>query len=543
MVNMIKKYAALIIVALVVVSVPAFNDAEKDTAPRDYTHTVLVEVGTATWCSACPASNTAWHSIYSGGNYDFEYCEMVVDKNSVASTHMNGDYNLYWVPTSYWDGGYHVYPGTNQGTFVSYLNSAGARTVADLDATLNVGWLGGAQVGVSLSVTNNEATTYTGHLRVYILELESTLWNDHDGNPYYHAFLDFVFDYDLSIPTGGTHVNSTVWNGAAAGYPGITSDNIQVILAVFDDTPHQAYSDPNDANGDGNYEPFWAYYVDETVAAFPSSEFNPPEISGVQATPSVQIQHGYVNITATVTDDSGVGAVNAVITTPDRGVVNQTMSNIAGTDTYYYNTTYGTVGTHSFFIWASDINGNTNVSTPQTFQILLQQNFSLFTGWNLITIPVQNSYTASSLAALIPGCTMIAHWNASTGSYSTFIVGVTPPGSQWDFAIEDGISYYVKVTGDTSFTVSGVPLENVSITLYPGWNTIGWWHTSPTNASSLGGAIASCTMLAQWNAATSSYTTFLVGITPPGSPWDFTVDCGMGVFVKVTSGSVWNGEG
>jgi len=90
---------------------------------------------------------------------------------------------------------------------------------------------------------------------------------------------------------------------------------------------------------------------------------------------------------------------------------------------------------------------------------------------------------------------------------------------------------------------NGTPLDSVNVTLYPGWNTIGWWSAVPTTASSLAGNITNCTMLAQWNAATSSYTTFLVGITPPGSPWDFTVERGMGFFVKVTSGSVWHGEG
>ncbi|RLF60949.1 MAG: hypothetical protein DRN37_01815 [Thermoplasmata archaeon] len=38
----------------------------------------------------------------------------------------------------------------------------------------------------------------------------------------------------------------------------------------------------------------------------------------------------------------------------------------------------------------------------------LRLNFTLYTGWNLITIPVENNYTASDLPALIPQCDMIA---------------------------------------------------------------------------------------------------------------------------------------
>jgi len=243
--------------------------------PKDYTHTVLVEVGSTSTCPACPASNIAWHTIYDGGNYNFEYCEMVVNKNSVANAHMHNDYNIYWVPTSYFDGGEYVYPGTNYGVFYNYLDSSGSRVVPDLVADLDVEWLGNAEIDISLSIENNEAVAYPGHLRVYVTELESTLWNDQQGNPFYHAFLDFAFNQAINIPAEDTYSDSTVWDGAAAGYPGISGSNIQVILAVFDDTPHQSYSDPPSG------APFWAYYVDETVMArIPNNPPVAPDIDG-----------------------------------------------------------------------------------------------------------------------------------------------------------------------------------------------------------------------------------------------------------------------
>ncbi|HDN51154.1 MAG TPA: hypothetical protein ENG06_05205 [Thermoplasmatales archaeon] len=70
----------------------------------------------------------------------------------------------------------------------------------------------------------------------------------------------------------------------------------------------------------------------------------------------------------------------------------------------------------------------------------------LYTGWNLITIPVENNYAASDLAALIPECNMIAWWDASTGTYKTFIVGVTPPGSPYDFAVTRGMGLFAMAT-------------------------------------------------------------------------------------------------
>ncbi|RLF39873.1 MAG: hypothetical protein DRN21_03025, partial [Thermoplasmata archaeon] len=74
-----------------------------------------------------------------------------------------------------------------------------------------------------------------------------------------------------------------------------------------------------------------------------------------------------------------------------------------------------------------------------------------------------------------------------------------------------------------------------------GWNTIGWWKTRATTASFLASQVTDCEIVAMWDAASGSYTTFIVGITPPGSPWDFTVDYGMGLLVKVSTGGIWTG--
>lgn len=278
----------------------SMNDLERS----DYTHTVFVEVGTATWCPSCPASNTAWHSIYGTGNYDFEYTEMVIDKNSVANTRMQNDYNLYWVPTSYFDGGQFVYPGTSQSTFQTNLNTCGARVVPDLVSELNVQWLGSAQMQIDYTVTNNDASSYGGTLRVYIIELQSTKWKDYNGNWYYHAFLDFAFNEPIDIPSGDAISDSTMWDGAAHGYGGITSENIQVILTVFDDEPIQAYSDPFHEGEDPTWAPFWAYYVDETIAVQPwsNSAPNKPNVPSGPTNGKVNIEYTYSGST---TDPNG----------------------------------------------------------------------------------------------------------------------------------------------------------------------------------------------------------------------------------------------
>jgi len=122
---------------------------------------------------------------------------------------------------------------------------------------------------VDLDIINNDTVSYAGCLRVYIIELQSTQWKDYNGNWYNHAFLDFALNQTINISAGKTYSDSTVWDGAAHGYPKISSENIQVILAIFDDSPHQGYSHPPSGS------PFWAYYVDKTIAATPQSTSAP----------------------------------------------------------------------------------------------------------------------------------------------------------------------------------------------------------------------------------------------------------------------------
>jgi hypothetical protein len=251
---------------------------------RDYTHTVMVEVGTANFCPSCPASNAAWHSIYEGGNYDFEYCEMVVDENSQASSHMNL-LNLYWVPTSYFDGGENVEPGTSYSNFYNFLDTSGARPVPDLVASMTVDWIGHSQLDITVDVVNNEIEDYIGNLRVYVIELESTHYEDYSGNPYYHAFLDFAINDPVTITGGDTYSDAVIWDKTTNGFPNLLVDNVQVILAVSGDEPHQSYADPYDGNNDGNYEPFMAYYIDETIAVIPDMPANEaPEIPHIDGT-------------------------------------------------------------------------------------------------------------------------------------------------------------------------------------------------------------------------------------------------------------------
>jgi thiol-disulfide isomerase/thioredoxin len=240
-------------------------DVVKENTSQRGTHTALGEFGTATWCPYCRFAHGALMELYAEGNLDFNYVTFVCDKNSVASSYCASHFNLYGYPTLWWDGGYKVNVGAGsvpsaKSTYTSSINQCVARTVYDVDITLDVTWIGGTEMQISCSVDNNEATTYDGTIRVYILEkVSSRAWYDYGGILYNHPFLDFAFNQAVSIPSGGTWSNSMNWIGTSHGYPTVTETNTMVVAAVENNDFHQGYSYPPSSN------PFNAYYVDDCV--------------------------------------------------------------------------------------------------------------------------------------------------------------------------------------------------------------------------------------------------------------------------------------
>jgi len=200
----------------------------------------------------------------------------VKDLNANAYDRMVNDYNFYRSPILWFDGGYEVHRGASsipdaKATYETAIVNCGNRTVPDIDAAITVLWTGDAVLDISLSVTNNEASSYFGHVRVFVNEIVSTMgWNDFNGEPYTNAFLDFAVDEPVAIAGGGTWSTSVVWDGYLHddGYGNhfgtITPGNVKVVAAVYNSEWHQGYSNPPSGN------PFDAYYVDEAVGDVPS---------------------------------------------------------------------------------------------------------------------------------------------------------------------------------------------------------------------------------------------------------------------------------
>jgi len=129
------------------------DSSNSNTVTEDFTHTVFIEEGTATWCPSCPAAGEVLYSIYESGDYPFFYIAMVVDKNEVADTRME-DYNLYWLPTEFCDGGNEVVVGSSEIEIRNAIESSGKRDVNELDLNLTVEYLGSGEIKIDVSIQN-----------------------------------------------------------------------------------------------------------------------------------------------------------------------------------------------------------------------------------------------------------------------------------------------------------------------------------------------------------------------------------------------------
>jgi len=219
-------------------------------------------------------------------------------------------------------------------------------------------------------------------------------------------------------------------------------------------------------------------------------------------------------------------------------------------DTWYWEFGDGEISTDQNPSHSYDQNGsyiiNLTVTNNQDFSDTTSKNIyvgligvdiSLSPGWNLITIPVENNMWASDIAENLTGCVSISCWDPVLQTYDTYIVGGPP---SFDFEIQDGRGYFIDMTNSDILTVSGAQITYIDISLKTGWNLIGWYHETSTSASSIAENITGCTSISCWDPALQTYNTYIVG-GPPS--FDFEVTCGIGMFVDVSTDSIWHGEG
>ncbi len=185
-------------------------------------------------------------------------------------------------------------------------------------------------------------------------------------------------------------------------------------------------------------------------------------------------------------------------------------------------------------IWTID-DGNGHSDTVEFTVNSSLYSMMFYKGWNLVTVPFDNSWTAETAGENISGCSTVCRFNASSQTYVTHVMGI--PYN--DFPIVDGTGYFVYCTVDSIFSMPDLSITSVNVSIFEKWNIVGWYHEYATTAGSLGENISNSTVVCKFNAKTQSFTTHVVGI-----PYNnFTIERGMGLFIYTTEASYWTGEG
>jgi hypothetical protein len=247
--------------------------------PTNYTHTVLAEECTATWCPNCPTAAEALYNVYNSGEHDFYYISLVNDMNTIAKKR-NQDYSfgifkIYGFPTIYFDGGNTNmvgHGGTVEATETEYrllLDQEGQRTPKQpISMDSSVIWEGNAKLTVTITITNEGNLPYFGRMRSYVTEIESR-WIDYSGNPYHYAFLDYAVNKFILLMPGKEKIISGTFDGNEQHgnntYEDITSDNIMVISSVFHWIPQYRIG----YQSDEFTQRYFARVADQTTAATP----------------------------------------------------------------------------------------------------------------------------------------------------------------------------------------------------------------------------------------------------------------------------------
>jgi len=203
---------------------------------------------------------------------------------------------------------------------------------------------------------------------------------------------------------------------------------------------------------------------------------------------------------------------------------------------YTFNTENS--GYYQFYSVATDNLGNREPSPVQPDAIAylsanITHTFHLHQGWNLITIPVQNNFTAETLGQNISYCDAIVKWDVVSQDYITHPVGTAIA----DFDIEDGIGYFVHVSESTTFSITGKIVSNISLTLQPGWNLLGWSNTETISAELFGETISGCDTVMEWDSLMQDYIPHPMATNVN----NFDVNMGMGLFIHTDQASIWYG--
>ncbi|MDI6708871.1 MAG: right-handed parallel beta-helix repeat-containing protein [Candidatus Thermoplasmatota archaeon] len=226
--------------------------------------------------------------------------------------------------------------------------------------------------GIKHSVEKNLESTYVFSFRTK--DVTSPEITDVQANPSLqevHGYVNITAFVSDNVMVNNVYVNIAYSNSTPLGNFSMTGINL-------DANRNGTYYYTRSYSVLGTYSYYiWANDTSDNqnksdINTFTIQDTTKPEISTVEAFPSVQTQNGYVNITCTLTDNVAVDNVKVSITAPIGFTpINITMTQILGTNNYYYNSTYPVAGLYSYYIWANDTSGNEKETSKYHFTITI----------------------------------------------------------------------------------------------------------------------------------------------------------------------------
>ena len=296
------------------------QDDNNNTDYKNFSHTVLIEEGTATWCKGCPKAGDLLYELYNSGDYKFYYIAMIEDVNQKAQKRLNDDYNIQAYPSMFFDGGYRVVLGSDKSKFEQALKASESRDVPNIGLSLFSKYNNETNsIETEVLIENNENYSYIGNLKIQLTEIIST-HNNYDSKPYHYGFIDYITNQDVTINAKG---NTTILTEPFS-ISDLDHENLMVIATIFSKDLVSGDSYPDVDGGD-----FDAYYADATNATELVMGGNLPPVVGI-STPEVGRLHilgrpvfniefkntiliGKTTIVADVEDDTGIEKVEFYI--------------------------------------------------------------------------------------------------------------------------------------------------------------------------------------------------------------------------------------
>jgi len=203
---------------------------------------------------------------------------------------------------------------------------------------------------------------------------------------------------------------------------------------------------------------------------------------------------------------------------------------------------FGVGGPHRVYVRIEDSNpSDSDPSNNQAYRdVVIGLTFRFSSGRNMISFPLitWTSYTASSFASEIAGgggaVTKIECYDVATDTYLTYIPGVSGPED--DFPMISDVGYNIYTAGNANLRITGDAPGSRSVSLFSGWNLIGFTELKSIKASQLASRIGSlCDAIDWYNPATGGYESYLPGVSGP--EYDFTIRPGYGLLVYMEGSS------